>query len=333
VNQGVEISDIPLLDHHSHFSGFTGTFKIKGINISAGWYLSNLLQFPSFNFEYEEHQYNQYWSYAGTFSGTENTFFAAAAFRLGKMLDIGIKLDYIYGKRDVTVTDYGSAYFFEYIGQYYIWKEITIEQQEKHRLSYFVPTLGLRLQVSPGWMMGAALVYPLKGEVKRTVTRIFDNSTDGINITLPQNATDTLYPPAKMYLGTTFEIPLKGGASYSKRLLLASEANLTSWSGYKYIFFAEEKPRDMKNTMVWAFGLEYGVLSERRDFFVRLGLRLDPQPLREPDVTLKALTIGIGVRFGIAALDAGAAYYLGAHAGTRIEQDHFILNSTLSIRL
>jgi hypothetical protein len=89
-------------------------------------------------------------------------------------------------------------------------------------------------------------------------------------------------------------------------------------------------PRDMKNTMVLGFGLEYGSLSPKSDFFLRLGFSLDPQPLKEPETTLKVLTGGIGVRFGILAGDIGFAYYYGSPGG--VNQDHLIFNGTLSIK-
>jgi len=329
VNQGVIINEKPFAANHSNFNGLAASFGIKGIRVTAGWLLSNLLQYPSFKYE-EAYDYGQRYYYEGLFSGTENTYFVAAAFKWGKALDIGIKFDYIRGKRDVTVTDFEFAYFYDFIEDTYYGRTITIKQNENHKYNLPVPTVGVRLRLSPGWMVGAALVYPLKGTVKRTVARSWQNYQDNINIVLRQESSDTRYSPAKIYLGTTWEIPINPGSRSPKRFILAAESKYTLWSAYKYIFFDEEMPRDMKNTLVLGLGLEYGSYSSKGDFFLRLGFSLDPQPLKEPETTLKVLTGGIGVRFWILSGDIGLAYYYGSPGG--VKQDHLVFNSTLSIK-
>jgi hypothetical protein len=162
--------------------------------------------------------------------------FAAAAFKWGKTLDIGIKFDYIKGKRDVTVTDFEYRYFYEWIEQAYFAKTIILKQQENHKYTLLVPTVGVRLRLSSRWAVG-----------------------------------------------TTWEIPLNQKTRSPKRFILAAESEYTLWSGYKYIFFDEEMPGDMKNTLVLGLGLEYGSYSSKGDFFLRLGFSLDPQPLKEPE--------------------------------------------------
>lgn len=329
VNQGVIFNKKPYAANHTDFNGLVGSFGIGGIRFTAGWFLSNLLHFPSFKYE-EEYAYGQKYYYEGVFSGTENTYFAAAAFKWGKALDIGIKFDYIRGKRDVTVTDFEYRYFYEWIEDAYYGRTITLKQRENHKYNLLVPTVGVRLRLSPRWIVGTALVYPLKGTVKRTVARSWQNFQDNINIVLRQQSSDTRYSPAKIYLGTAWEIPLNRNSRSPKRFILAAESKYTLWSGYKYIFFDEEMPREMKNTLVLGLGLEYGSYSSKGDFFLRLGFSLDPQPLKEPETTLKVLTGGIGVRFWILSGDIGLAYYYGSAGG--VNQDHLIFNSTLSIK-
>ncbi|UCH94233.1 MAG: hypothetical protein JSV88_28730 [Candidatus Aminicenantes bacterium] len=330
VNQGVIINEKPIWDNYSDFSGFAGAFKVKGIRFAAGWYLSNLLRFPSFKYE-EQYQYDQNYYYQGLFSGTENTYFAAAAFKWGKAVDLGIKLDVISGKRDVTVTDFFYGYIYDDRNDTWYRRTIILEQQENHEFTLLVPTAGVCLQLSSHWMVGTALVYPLKGTVKRTLIRLWQNAQDNIDIGQIQHSSDTLYRPAKIYLGTTWEIPLNRYSRALKRFILAAETKYTLWSGYKYIFFNEEMPRDMKNTMTLGLALEYGSLSSKGDFFLRMGFSLDPQPVKEPGTTLKVLTGGIGTRFGPIAGDIGLAYFYGAPGG--INLDHIILNGTLSIKL
>lgn len=328
VNQGVKTKAAPLSNRDFLLSGLAVAFKTGDIRLSTGWYLSALREFPSFTFR-QEYEYDQYDAYSGNFSGRESTFFAAAALKLTRNLDIGLKLAYISGQRQVDMIDF-SRYYYLIDNEWQI-RDLALRQHETHERSSIAVSLGAALKISPHWTVGAAFVYPFQGKVKRTVTRIFDNQTDQFDITDRQTGTDTLYQPAEAVLGTTINIPLSTNAPTRKQLLLGAEAAYTSWSGYKYVFFGDTLPRDMRDTVALALGAEYGSLSANRDLFFRLGFRLDPQPLREPATTLKALTAGLGLRLGSIGADVGAAYYSGSANGVR--QNHFSLNTTLHIRL
>jgi hypothetical protein len=87
----------------------------------------------------------------------------------------------------------------------------------------------------------------------------------------------------------------------------------------------------MKNTLALALGMEFGLLGTNSDYFARIGYRLDPQPITNPEISQQAVTGGIGLRIGSVSLDAGAIYYFSSFAG--IKQRHVVLNSTLYIRL
>jgi hypothetical protein len=180
-------------------------------------------------------------------------------------------------------------------------------------------------------MMGAALIYPFKGRVERSLTRSFENITDNLLITSTQNATDELYRPANLSLATRFTFPLKSGSNQKRQLLLAAESRYTLWSGYQYIFFDEEIPRDLKNILDLALGLEYALINSNGGLFFRLGFRLDPQPLVEPAAILKVFSGGFGLRAGPVSADMGLSYYHGQAGG--IAQNHFLMSATLGFRL
>jgi len=267
-------------------------------------------------------------NHSGTFSGRENTLYLAAAFPIGQKVDIGFKLAYIFGKRHLEVIDLSKYYYF--INDYQM-REVVIEQIEDHKLSALAPTLGTKFNLSPEFCISAAVSYPLKGKAERTIFRGFTNPADNIFINLSTNSTDDYYRPPKMNLGAVYTSEKKGKSSNRKRLTIAGEASYILWSTYKYNFFEEEIPRDFKNTLVLALGLEYGFLSSRRDLFFRLGFRLDPQPVPDPEVTFKVITCGAGIRIGIIAWDLGLSYFSGSPAG--IDQSHYVLNSTINIVL
>jgi hypothetical protein len=76
---------------------------------------------------------------------------------------------------DVTVTDFDYSYFYEFLEDTYYLRTITLKQREKHKYTLLVPTVGVRLRLSSKWTVGTALVYPLKGTVKRTLVRVWQN--------------------------------------------------------------------------------------------------------------------------------------------------------------
>ena len=71
INQGVFIDPENQQGSASQISGAAGLLKNGNISFSAGWHLSNRLQYPDYNFS------GDYDDFSGDFSGQENTFFTA----------------------------------------------------------------------------------------------------------------------------------------------------------------------------------------------------------------------------------------------------------------
>ena len=315
VNEGVLYDPENRSNRNYRPVGLAFCFPLKGFRLSTGWYTSNLPELPSFFYD------EKYWSYSGRFPGIEQTFYTAAAFKIGENIDIGLKLDAVTGKRDVEITENFKSY------------PAVIQQQENHRLFYLAPGIGAVIKISPAWTWAASVTYPLHGKARRTLNRSFESSTETIKIS-GLKSTDTLYRPARFYLGTAIAPLTAPGDPEKKILTLAAEAAYTLWSNYKYEFYSEILPRDMRNTLELAVGLELGLFDlskTRNDWFLRLGFRLDPQPVTEPKMSLKGITGGIGMRTGRVYIDVGGIYYTGSYQG--IEQNHWILNGTMQLRL
>ncbi|MCP4157176.1 MAG: hypothetical protein GY757_56215 [bacterium] len=310
LNQGAANYDETISMNNSNFSGMALSYSLKGLRFSAGWYLSNILELPSFNIN------TDYWQLSAELSGMERSFFAAAAFSLGKKIDVGIKVDYLSGKREASIGETYKEYPF------------TIMRTENYDLSCIIPSIGLKVKLSPAWTLGATLVYPLKGKADRNMERLF--SSDYVNFEMTNlTSSDDLYRPTRLHLGTSYT-PYTNAQGKNK-LTLALEMSYTLWSDYKYILYTETVPRDFKNTMTLAVGMEYGILKTRSDFYLRAGYRLDPQPVKTPTTSLHAVTCGLGLRTGIVTLDVGTYYCFGTTQG--ITYGHLVANSTLSIRL
>lgn len=321
INQGVVRDPEPWTDNRSLFGGFSVSLPVKKLRLSAGWYLSHPLVLPDFNYD------ERYWRYTGQFNGGENTFFAAAAFKLTEKLDIGIKLDYISGKRRLEINEYHKYYISDgYPADSYL----LMQRKEHHQLAYVTPGFGAAWKLSPSWTLAASLVYPLPGTVKRTLSREFDNLYDP-PISENHSGKDTLYRPKRIHLGARYTDARHPESPKGQRIALAAEAVYTFWSGYRFVYFSETIPRDFNNTLVLALGVEYGIYSIKKDLTLRIGYRFDPQPVREPKTNLHALTAGTGFRFGTVTTNLGLAYYFSPY--TDFKQEHIVVNGSLNIDL
>lgn len=312
MNQG------PLSDIHnqretkSNMSCLSITIPIKSIMFSTGWNTPNTLELPSYLYS------ETYYSYKGEFSGIQHSFFAAAAFHLLKNVQIGLKLEYVLGTRNVYLDETFSGYPF------------TFTQSEKHRMHTFIPTVGVAIQLLPAWKIAASLVYPLHGKSNRTLNRVFISPQTRIEIK-DLKSNDTLYTPARISIGTTTGLlpdPLNPG---KYRLTLGAEAMYVAWSTYKYEFYSQSLQRQMRNTLVIALALQWGIYKENKNYFLRLGYRRDPQPIKNPAVTLNGISAGIGTQIGKYTIDIGGLYTNGQYNG--IKQSHWVFSTTMQISL
>lgn len=318
INQGVYTVPEAQSDRNKNVSGLSFSLPFKKFRLSAGWYIADLLVLPDFNFDY------RYWAYSGKFSGRENNFFAAAAFAVGRKLDVGVKIDYISGSRDVLIDEYHKYYRSD--GNP-VDSFLLIERAENHNLGCIVPTIGAQYRFSPSWAAAAAVVYPFRGKADRKIWQTFDNQY-WTPITITQTGSDTLYRPAKIYLGTDYTTANRH-APRQNAVTIAAELAYILWEDYKYIYFSEEMPRDMRNCLVFASGLEYGIYKPAVDYFLRAGYRFDPQPVDRPHVSLHTFSCGTGFRFGHIAADIGIAYYIAP--SDMLSQRHFVVNASFSI--
>jgi hypothetical protein len=323
VNQGSLTSLSPPSDTVSVVSGLAGHIAIRRIGLAAGWYVNSLPRFPDFAVVtyYGSYADGVYSSNSLAFNGTENVFFVAAALPDWKGLRLGARLDYVAGRREVAVDSVYNDYFW--IGGAWAIRRIEQREEQSHNTRSFSPSLGLSWQITRRWTVAGQLTWPFDGTADRTLTRTFANPTDGIFISDRQTTSDRLYRPQEATLGTALELDL----SRRFRLRLGGEAAYARWSHYRYEFFGEKQPRDLRDTFGLAGGMEL-TFKAGTDISLRLGYRRDPQPVKEPATTLEAVTGGVGVRLWKLGLDAGAARYQGSAGG--VQQNHTALVFTLS---
>ena len=323
-NQGTLASRSPPSDVASLASGIAGHFETRGIGLAAGWYVDRVQRFPDFESvtSYGAYTSGRSWTTTLTFDGHEDVFYLAAALPEWKGLRLGGKLEYISGRREVSIRSVYHDYWW--IDGASVWLDVVQRQEQSHRTESFTPSLGISWQITRGWTVAGQAAWPLDGTADRSLTRAFEVRPNGVSISDSQTASDRLHRPQQATLGTAITLDL----SKRVRLRLGAEAEYTRWSGYRYEFFGEEQPRDLRDTFVLAGGME---LTARAltDVSLRLGYRRDPQPVKEPSTTLQAFSGGLGVRLWQVGLEAGAARYQGSAGG--IDQTHTVLALTLQL--
>lgn len=328
VNEGVVKYDSPLEGVNSGFSSFAVMLKFKNAGISGGWYRRGINEFPQFNFR-TEYDYEEYNSYLGEFSGNENSYFLCAGISLGKFVDLGLKIDYVKGKRYVNIQDYMSYYY--HIDGNWVKKDIYVEQSESHITKDFVPSLGVVIKISQRFISGLTLSYPFRGSSDREILRKFYNIDDRIEIEESEFSEDKNYMPPKISLGFSYHLPLKKILSDSDHLNIFFGFDYSFWSAYKYHFFGEMLERSFKNTFTLSGGVEFHTILNNIDFLLRGGFSFDNQPLKNPDTMLNLVSCGIGIRYLTLGLDFGFAYITASPGG--FKQEHLVAVTNFSINI
>lgn len=284
INQGVMPQPDNLQDRDDRISGFSIAIPFKGIRFAAGYNMGNLMQLPYFMYISDSGNYH------GTFIGVEHHLFGALAFSFGEKLDIGLKVDYMWGDRNITI----SEGWFDY--------SMRFDHVEEHKLKCITPTLGLTYKVTPNWTLGAVVEYPLKGTADRTISRsVIGPEVDEqiSNLT----SSDKLYRPPRFSFGSSYNL--------FPGVILAAEATYVMWSDYEYEYYSEIIPREMKNSLILAVGAEYGEMGKRVGYNIRAGYRMDPQPIKDPGITFHGITGGLTLRVNNVFFDVGGIIAFG----------------------
>ncbi len=320
VNQGAVMNPSTLPDQKVSPGGIAISFSQDNVSFSTGWYRTTGCTLPPFHFS------RLYWAYQGHFNGVEDRYFAAFAARLGKVFSLGMKMEYLDGSRQVEIDE-----FYKYYDVNGPAGELLLKRQEQHDVHCIIPTIGAALALSPNWTLAATISTPLKGKAQRNLTLCFDNYTTP-PLSESMSSEDSFYRPAQISLGTSYTITLNANQekSHSQQwssILLSAEMFYCFWKGYQYVYFNQPLPREMRNTLVASLGMTYGFHLPSLDIFLRLGYRLDPQPVITPKTSLHVLSIGTGLHRGTLSLNLAYAYILAP--SSFIEQRHSLFNMSL----
>jgi opacity protein-like surface antigen len=119
-----------------------------------------------------------------------------------------------------------------------------------------------------------------------------------------------------------YERPWAAGAGVSwraaERLRVVADVRFVKWSSYEASYFGEPRTRDFRNVWTAAAGIEYSgsyrLFGRNVQCPLRIGIALDPQPMKAPRSGYTYLTFGSGLVLGRVRLDISAA--LGRERGS-----------------
>ncbi len=222
----------------------------------------------------------------------------SAARRLGRRLDAGIGVTLYSGKLERTVfEDFASD-------------GITIDDRQSRAFSGFYLNAGLTWSLSD--RVSAAIAFRTPSSLRSESRSLLEYRAPaaGTDIRIESLTVDAIRRPWTLGAGVAWR--------FSESWRIASDACFFGWSSYSVKAFGETKDRDFKNVLRLAAGLEYesafrlfgrGVRSP-----VRLGICLDPQPMRTPNSVYAYFTFGAGLAIGRLRIDIGAA--IGKESGS-----------------
>jgi hypothetical protein len=222
----------------------------------------------------------------------------SAARRLSRRLAAGIGVTLYSGKLErTTFEDFTSD-------------GITIDDRKSRAFSGFYLNAGLTCSLSDRVSAAIAFRTPSSQRSESRSLLEYRAPAAGTDIRIESSTVDATRRPWTLGAGVAWRL--------SENWRVASDACLFGWSSYSVKAFGETKDRNFKNVLRLAAGLEHesafrlfgrGVRSP-----VRLGICLDPQPMRTPNSIYAYLTFGAGLEIGRLRIDIGAA--IGKESGS-----------------
>ncbi|MBN2135504.1 MAG: hypothetical protein JW737_07225 [Acidobacteria bacterium] len=278
-NASLYFTDDYKWDNFDHFSSISGSYSLGNISVAAGWYKNKLYYLPYFQLFDSSSEYNIF----GEFDGNEDAFFLALSVEPIKNLDIGIKITYLDGFRTVDLLERYS--------------DSDISQYEDYSWNYMIISGGIAFKPIPYLIISGTFDINLEGTIDQQIDVTFDASrSGGSTINTSYSMEDPYQPPNKFSAGAKYTFVTTNKEGIRKPILnIGVEAAYTDWESYQHISFGEDISEEYQNTLELAVGAEALLDMGGFNWAFRTGLRIDPQPLVNPEATINWYTFGFGI--------------------------------------
>ncbi len=224
-------------------------------------------------------------------TGWLRSFNLTVARKISRRLAAGLGFRLLRGKLERTITETFAA------------DGVLIDDGRRQTFSGFCWNAGLTYAFSERVSGGLVFRAPF---VKRASSRSL------LEYRVPASGTDIAIAADEK---DRYEQPWVAGAGVSWRpsenLRVVSDIRFFKWSAYRASYFGEPKVRDFRDVWTGAAGVEY--LGSYRLFSrnvrspLRVGVAVDPQPMKTAKSSYVYLTFGSGLVLGRLRIDVGAA--------------------------
>lgn len=235
--------------------------------------------------------------------GFLRTYNFAIARNLGKILSIGLALNNSQGNVERKTEESWPL------------NQILIIDEKKGSLKDPYFRFGLSAKIRDSLKMSLVLEPAHKLEKKSYSLLRYSAETTKTLITIEDEADDFIQKP--------WQVGLAGSYSFDRSWLLCAEAIFFNWSKYKLTWFSQEETRNFRDVIRLALAIENmsSWFLFRQSFILttRLGIQVDPQPMKIPQSTFYSLSSGFSLRWKWFRLDFGASWGQEKGSGTSLE--------------
>lgn len=291
LNTGVLSAPGPLSDssYGLDFGGLAVRFGKWALAASAD--LSENYGRPPLEYRLED-QGSLVYSLRAEQTGWLRSFNLTAARAVSRRLAVGLGIRILRGQLERTTRETFAA------------DGVLIDDSRRQTFSGFCWNLGLTYAFSGRVSGGLVFRGPFVKKASSRSLLEYRVPATGTDITIPSDEKDR------------YEQPWVAGAGLSWRptesLRVVSDIRFTKWSAYKATYFGEPKERDFRDVWTAAAGMEYAgsyrLFGRNVRSPLRVGISVDPQPMRTMRSSYVSLTFGSGLAIGRIRLDVAAAF-------------------------
>ncbi len=302
VNTGVLKSNQNIWVKVTAFDGAGLAFKAKGWSFGVGVAITEYYDRPSVTAEsvsagktiYKINFYQR---------GFLRTYNLAMARKLGKILAFGLTLNNSKGNVERKTEESWPL------------NRIFIDDEKRASLKDLYVRFGLTAEIKDSLKMGLVLEPAHKLKKRSHSSLRYSAETTGTLISIEDEADDFIQKP--------WQVSLAGSYSFDRSWLFCGEATFFNWSKYKLTWFSEEINRNFRNIIRLALAVENRntLIIFRQTFFLttRLGIQIDPQPMKIPHSTFYSLSSGLSLGWKWFRLDFGTSWGQEKGSGSSLQ--------------
>jgi len=295
VNTGVIATSGNLTQRSWQLDHIGLSFRTGGWTIGLGAALTENYGRPGLEYRYVYNQevYNQLQIWQ---TGYLSSWAITLARKLGQKISIGLSL----------VQERGSIE--RSLDEFWMQEQIQLLDYRYQKIRGFMALAGMSYEVNDRLLLGLSFSPPSYRKSQGDSSLSYLTPLEEIRI--QGKSSDRIKRPPVVGMG--------GRLVIRPGLEIFLDAIYFGWKQYSFFYFGEEQPRNFRNILTLAAGLEYlgkfRFLGRNWSSPYFLGLAIDPQPDRDPGSTYYYLTFGSG--FGNASWRLSFSTALGLESGS-----------------